>query len=83
MLDKQQKHKIQFIKTVLWGLLVITLYSSLYFAETQVIQWTAEGRWTFIIPITIAFVFSFAHGHFTGEFWDLLGIKPKQSGGKS
>ncbi len=76
------KRKTKFINVFLWGILVVVLYTSLYVSETQLIQWTAQGRWTFFVPITIAFLFSFAHGHFTGEFWEVLGIKPKLSGDK-
>jgi hypothetical protein len=78
----KQKRKTQFIKVLLWGSLVVALYAGLYVGETQLVQWTAPGKWTFIVPIVIAFLFSFAHGHFTGEFWDWLGIKPKLSGDK-
>jgi uncharacterized membrane protein HdeD (DUF308 family) len=82
MLTVKQKPKNQFIKVLLWGILVIALYAGLYVSENQLVHWTAQGKWTFIVPIAIAFLFSFVHGHFTGEFWDLLGIKPKLSGGK-
>lgn len=36
-----------------------------------------KGHWlhTFI-PILIAFAISFAHGIFTGLFWDIMGLKP-------
>jgi uncharacterized membrane protein HdeD (DUF308 family) len=82
MLTQEQKQRQTLFKTLLWGLLVIGLYTALYFSENILIRWTAQGEWTFFIPIIIAFVFSFAHGHFTGEFWELLGVKPKRFGGK-
>lgn len=31
----------------------------------------------FLVPIVIAFIFSFAHGAFTGYFWEALGVKAK------
>jgi uncharacterized membrane protein HdeD (DUF308 family) len=82
MFSAKQKRKTQFIKLLFWGLLVIGLYAGLYVIESQLIQWTAQGKWTFIVPIGIAFLFSFVHGHFTGDFWDILGIKPNLSGEK-
>ncbi|OAD21472.1 conserved hypothetical protein, membrane [Candidatus Thiomargarita nelsonii] len=82
MLTAKQKRKTQFFKVLLWGILVVALYVGLYLGETPLIHWTAQGHWTFIGPIAIAFLVSFVHGHFTGEFWDVLGIKPKLSGGK-
>jgi len=76
------KRKSQLIKVLLWGLFVVALYTGLYVGEAQLIQLTAQGKWTFIVPIAIAFLFSFAHGNFTGQFWNILGIKPKLSGDK-
>jgi hypothetical protein len=29
------------------------------------------------LPVITAFVFSFAHGAFTGYFWDALGVRAK------
>lgn len=81
-MPKQKRKTTKFIKVFLWGILVVGLYTGLYLNETEIVQWTAEGKWTFIVPIVIAFVFSFAHGNFTGEFWNVLGIKPKLSGDK-
>jgi len=75
-----QKRKTKTIKLLLWGLFVVGLYVGLYIGEKPLVHWTAQGGWTFIGPIAIAFLFSFVHGHFTGEFWDWLGIKPKLSG---
>ena len=35
-----------------------------------------KGHWAYVfIPIVVAFVFSFAHGGFTGHFWNSLGFK--------
>jgi len=73
------KRKTKLIKLFLWGIAVVALYVGLYLNETLLIRWTAQGHWTFIVPIAIAFLFSFVHGNFTGEFWDVLNIKPKLS----
>lgn len=36
-----------------------------------------KGHWLQVfIPILIAFAISFAHGIFTGLFWDIMGLKP-------
>ena len=32
--------------------------------------------WHVLVPIAIAFVISFAHGAFTGLFWEVMGLKP-------
>lgn len=63
----------------LWagGITVVALYLGLYVYEKEIIEWSTRGGWFFLVPITIAFAFSFFHGKFTGDFWDFLGIKAK------
>lgn len=68
----------QLIRTIGLGAVTLVLYLTLFAYEEQVLKLTAEGKWSFIIPLTIAFVFSFAHGAFTSDFWDVLGVKAKK-----
>jgi hypothetical protein len=68
----------QVTKTVLYGAVTLVLYFLLYLFENQAMEYAAHGRWYFIVPIAIAFVFSYAHGSFTAHFWDVLGIKAKK-----
>ena len=71
------------IKLILLGLGSTALYILLYFynAELKTIgQTIRSGEKAYaLIPIAIAFVFSFVHGAFTGHFWDVLGMKPKST----
>ncbi len=60
------------------GLASAVLYAALFGNEQVVMDISRQGKWTFIVPIGIAFVFSWVHGAFTGEFWDVLGIKAKK-----
>jgi len=62
---------------LLFGAIVLALYSGLYVYEKEIIELSTRGGWYFLVPLTIAFVFSFFHGKFTGDFWDFLGIKAK------
>ncbi len=62
-----------------FGALTAALYWLLFHHETQVLGLSSQGKWAFWAPVTIAFVFSYTHGAFTGEFWDLLGVKAKKS----
>ena len=63
---------------LLWGgLTVVALYSALYVYEKEIIELSTRGGWFFLVPLLIAFAFSFFHGKFTGEFWELFGIKAK------
>ena len=63
---------------IAFGIMVVALYSGLYVYEKEVIEWSTRGGWYFLVPLTIAFVFSFFHGKFTSDFWNVLGIKAKQ-----
>ncbi|MBF0416820.1 MAG: hypothetical protein HQL86_01030 [Magnetococcales bacterium] len=74
--DVQNFH--DFRKTILWGILSIGLYALLWIFEKEILTLTTHGRWLFIVPVAIAFLFSFVHGHFTAEFWDSLGIQAKK-----
>lgn len=69
-------------KAVTYGVGSIILYFSLFIYAKDVMQYSAQGGWYFVIPVVIAFVFSYIHGNFTSYFWDALGIKAKSSGGK-
>jgi hypothetical protein len=64
-------------KTVVYGILSAGLYFLLYLFADQITELSKQGRWYFIVPMVIAFVFSIVHGNFTGYFWDLLGVKAK------
>lgn len=38
-----------------------------------------EGTWWYVFaPIAMAFALSYAHGLFTGLFWDVVGLKAKK-----
>jgi hypothetical protein len=69
------------IKLVLLGLASTSLYILLYIFNDDLkhIGQTIRGgeKVYFLVPIVIAFVFSFVHGAFTGHFWDVLGMKAK------
>ncbi len=63
--------------TIIYGTISVVLYSLLYTYEEKILELSREGGWNFYVPMVIAFVFSIVHGNFTGQFWDMFGIKPK------
>ena len=65
----------QIMKTVALGLAALVLYWLLFSYEGAILNVSARGHWYFLVPIAIAFLFSFVHGAFTSRFWDALGIK--------
>ena len=64
-------------RTLLFGAISAFLYLALYALNEEILARSKAGGWNFVIPIVIAFVFSLVHGNFTGQFWDLFGIKAK------
>ena len=68
----------QITKTVALGAVTSVLYALLFLLEGPVLELSAQGGWCFLIPVAIAFTFSLAHGAFTGNFWDVLGVKAKK-----
>lgn len=64
-------------RTTAYGAISAALYFLLYNYNDQILKFSKEGGWYFIIPVGIAFVFSVVHGNFTGQFWDLFGVKAK------
>lgn len=65
----------QNLRTILLGVVSLVLYIILFSNENAVLELSMTGGWGFLIPIAIAFLFSFVHGAFTGGFWDMLGLK--------
>ena len=70
-------------KTVLlavaYGLASAALYAALFANADQFTEWARRTRAgekaLFLIPIVVAFVFSWVHGAFTGHFWEALGLR--------
>lgn len=66
-------------RTVLWGAVTALLYATLFVEADTVIQMareTPQRPWLVFVPIAIAFAISWAHGTFTGLFWEAMGLKP-------
>ncbi|HNQ05211.1 MAG TPA: hypothetical protein PKH69_11440 [Thiobacillaceae bacterium] len=69
--------------TLLYGTASLALYTLLLSHADLFVQWaqhTRENRILFIIPVLVAFVFSYFHGAFTGHFWESLGLHAARSG---
>ena len=70
------KHPIA--TTVLFGGVSIALYALLLLNSdwlVQLAQRTKDEKSLFLIPIIVAFVFSYIHGVFTGYFWESIGLR--------
>jgi hypothetical protein len=65
--------------TVLFGAGSIALYALLLANSdllVELAQRTKNGeKWLFLVPVIVAFVFSYIHGTFTGQFWERIGLR--------
>ena len=62
-------------KTLIFGAMTAGLYAAVFtYADVIMKFWTKGGIYC-LLPVATVFVFSYAHGSFTGNFWSALGIE--------
>jgi hypothetical protein len=65
--------------TLLFGISSLVLYILLLMNSDLFVDWaerTIKGEKSlFLVPVVVAFVFSYFHGAFTGYFWETLGLR--------
>jgi len=71
-------NKKEIIGVLGFGVMSGLLYFLLFHFEREVLQFTSKGGWSFLLPVAVAFIFSYFHGQFTSRFWDMFNIKAKQ-----
>ncbi len=62
-------------KMLVMGIISIALYAALLTHQDEVNEMFGKGSWYAFLPIIAAFLFSFVHGSFTGDFWTVVGIE--------
>jgi len=62
-------------KMLIMGIISIALYAALLMKQDLVNSSFAKGGLYAFLPIATAFIFSFIHGSFTGNFWTVMGIE--------
>ena len=66
------------VPLILSGAASAACYVLLFTYQDEVMAaFTRTDGWYPVLPIVTAFVFSFAHGAFTGYFWEVLGVKAR------
>jgi Na+-driven multidrug efflux pump len=62
------------------GVISASLYLLLYLYEREIMaSFTRTDGLYPALPVLAALVFSFAHGAFTGYFWEALGVTARKS----
>lgn len=79
-------HKKPIAATLLYGIASIVLYTLLIMNSDLFVDWAQRTKGgekaLFLIPVVVAFVFSYFHGAFTGYFWESLGLRAAQKSKK-
>jgi hypothetical protein len=70
--------KKPYAKTIIMGIVSIGLYAALLMNQGAINDYVGRGGAYALLPILTAFVFSFVHGSFTGNFWTSLGVEAKK-----
>lgn len=65
-------------KMVVTGIITAALYTLLLTNQEIINNYFGRGGLYAFLPIITAFIFSFAHGAFTGSFWTVLGVEAKK-----
>jgi len=70
-------------RLLIMGACSLSLYIGLMTHQEMINTYFGKGGAYAFLPIVAAFIFSYFHGAFTGDFWTVLGIEAaKKKGGK-
>jgi len=68
-----------YLQLIASGIVSGALYLLLYLYEREILSaFTRTDGWFPALPVLAALVFSFAHGAFSGYFWEVLGIRGRR-----
>ena len=65
-------------KMIFMGIISVALYAVLLMKQDAINSYFGRGGIYALLPIITAFIFSFIHGSFTGDFWTVLGVEAKK-----
>ena len=72
-------HSKPWLALIVSGAASALCYTLLFAYQNEVMAaFTRTDGWYPVLPLLTAFVFSLAHGAFTGYFWEVLGVKARQ-----
>lgn len=73
-----QKRRKAAKSAIAFGVVTAALYAAVFVNQGLVMTYFTKGGVYGALPVLTAFIFSFAHGAFTGSFWSALGIEPSK-----
>jgi hypothetical protein len=63
------------LKTLIFGAVTAALYAAVFSNSEIIMHYFTKGGIYALLPVATVFVFSYAHGSFTSNFWSALGIE--------
>lgn len=79
----QSTNKRPLLPMLFYGCATVGLYLLLFMYSEQLVEWAYQtksgNKLLFIVPVVIAFIFSYFHGAFTGYFWETIGLRAAAS----
>ena len=73
-----QKRRKAAKSAIAFGVVTAALYAAVFLNQGLVMTYFTKGGVYAALPVLTAFIFSFAHGAFTGSFWSAVGIEPSK-----
>ena len=72
---KATSKKSHLLKTLIFGTMTAALYAAVFTNSEFIMTYFTKGGIYALLPVATVFVFSYAHGSFTSNFWSALGIE--------
>jgi hypothetical protein len=70
-----EKKKKPYGKMIFMCIISAGMYAALLLNQDFLNNYFGRGGVYAFLPIAAAFIFSFVHGSFTGDFWTVLGVE--------
>lgn len=67
--------KSKIYNTLVFGLFTIVAYAAIFLNSETIMKYFTKGGSYGIFPVATAFLVSFIHGAFAGNFWSAVGIE--------
>jgi hypothetical protein len=61
-----------------WGLGTVALYAAVFMNGNTVMDYFTRGGWYAALPVGSVFLFSYVHGSFSHNVWEVMGIRAPQ-----
>ena len=65
-------------KTIAFGLGTVALYAAVFLNSGTVMSYFTKGGWFAAMPVVTVFLFSYVHGSFAHNVWEVMGIRAPQ-----